>query len=128
MRVATLSLIYIALMWLLWYTLMLFFLWMVGKVAGFPLIQHQHMTDFSSTSIISSVNAHVCLQYNFRLGCRGIVNTVCAVSVYRLVCTSIPSIVQLPIIPPSAHSHLWGCMGEVVPGHYQRAQGFLEGH
>lgn len=83
-------------MWLLWYTLMLFFLRTLGKVAGFPLIQCQHMTDFSSTSIISSVNTHVHLQYNnFCLGCRGIVNTVCAVSVYRVVCSSIPSIVHL---------------------------------
>lgn len=83
-------------MWLLRYTLMLFSLRTLGKVARFPLIQCQHLTDFSSTNIISSVNAHVHLQYsNFLLGCRGIVNTVCAVSVYRLVCLSTPSVVHL---------------------------------
>lgn len=62
------------------------------------------MTDFSSTNIISSVNAHVHPQYNnFHLSCRGIVNTMCAVSVYRLVCSPIPSIIHLS----AHHSPLW---------------------
>lgn len=76
------------------------------------------MTDFSSTSIISSLNAH----NNFRLGCRGIVNTVCAVSIViaQSVCLFLLSFTFPSFLPLLTH------ICETVWGRW--TQGTIRGH